>query len=282
MKYIRFFVAVIILLVIVGINSSYNTINTMTASTQTNRNSSTVSTPVEANSTLVSVEVGKIYVSTCPIREISIGHNTIVRYYGDANEDGYIDMGDVVWVERIILGLQSSTAGADANHDGSINMGDVVAIDLIVLGIVSAVPIGDQTPVVKTITITDADLPAPPVSGMTFHFLTPAQGDPGPGKIRVTYLFITYSIWFGVDNNKLWIYHLPKRDAIPASLISYYDSLGIDQYATYTEQDGKYWFNEIPPWINIAKYDPGITTMPVLVSASSTSGQAQISYTTRP
>jgi hypothetical protein len=280
MKYVRLLITGILLLVVVIIHSPCNTI---TASTQNDNSSSTVASPTNS-STLVSAGFGSLFIDTYPSGDIPVVRNTnaLVIYYGDANEDGCIDMGDVVWVERIILGLQSPAAGADANHDGNINMGDVVVIGLIVLGIVDAVPIENLTPVVKTITLSDSDLPSPPVSSMTFHFITPEQGDPGPGKIKATYLFFTYYIWFGVENNKFWVYNLPKRSAVPASLYSYYDSLGIDQYTTYTEQDGKYWFDEIPPWINISKYDPGLTDMPVLVSAASTSGQAQISYTTAP
>jgi hypothetical protein len=41
------------------------------------------------------------------------------------------------------------TAGADANRDGSVNMGDVVRIDMLVLGIVAAIPIDPLTPVQK-------------------------------------------------------------------------------------------------------------------------------------
>jgi hypothetical protein len=134
------------------------------------------------------------------------------------------------------------------------------------------------SPTIKEITMYDSDLPAPPVSGMTFHFIPSAQGDPGPGKIRVSYLFQTYSIWFGVENHKLWVYHLPKRESLPASLAAFYDSLGITQYTTYTEEDGRYWFDGIPPWINIAKYDPNITTIPTLVELESFSGYTKIRY----
>jgi hypothetical protein len=54
---------------------------------------------------------------------------------GDADGDGGVNMGDVVKVERIILGLDPPTAGADANGDGEINMGEVTRIERIVLGL---------------------------------------------------------------------------------------------------------------------------------------------------
>jgi hypothetical protein len=130
---------------------------------------------------------------------------------------------------------------------------------------------------VKKVTVYDSDLPLPPVAGMTFHFITPAQGDPGPGKIRASYGFMTYSIWFGVENSRLWVYHLPRRETFP-QLAGFYDSLGIEQYTTYNEADGKYRFDEIPPWLNVAKYDPNITRIPSLVSTESGEGNATVYY----
>jgi hypothetical protein len=213
---------------------------------------------------------------------VSASSNSTTRYYGDANEDFALDMGDIVTVERIILGLHSFTACADANCDKAINMGDVIAIERILLGLASAIPIEPSAPVIKSLSITDADLPAPPVSGMVFHFITSAPGEPGPGKIRATYAFFNYYIWFGVDHNQLWVFNLPKRESLPSSLTGFYDSLGINQYSVYDEQSGKYWFNEIPAWINISKYDPALTLIPILVSATSVEGHAQISYNSGP
>jgi len=53
----------------------------------------------------------------------------------DANGDGFIDMGDVVKVERIALKLDPVTPSADANRDGLINVGDVIKIERVILGI---------------------------------------------------------------------------------------------------------------------------------------------------
>lgn len=59
----------------------------------------------------------------------------IIRTPGDANLDGNIDIGDVVKVERQILGLDPTLSMmADANGDGKINMGDVTAIERHILG----------------------------------------------------------------------------------------------------------------------------------------------------
>jgi hypothetical protein len=54
---------------------------------------------------------------------------------GDANMDGSVNMGDVVAVERIILGLGLKTATSDANQNYSIDMGDVVRIERNILGL---------------------------------------------------------------------------------------------------------------------------------------------------
>jgi len=54
--------------------------------------------------------------------------------YGNANEDTTIDMRDVTFTERIILGLDASPDLADANYDGRIDMRDVTQTELIMLG----------------------------------------------------------------------------------------------------------------------------------------------------
>lgn len=54
---------------------------------------------------------------------------------GDGNGDGFIDMGDVTRVERIILELVAPRLCADANQDGFTDMGDVTKIERIILGI---------------------------------------------------------------------------------------------------------------------------------------------------
>jgi peptide/nickel transport system substrate-binding protein len=54
--------------------------------------------------------------------------------YGDANEDGKINMQDVTKIERIILEYDESTEMADANQNDIINMQDVTHIELIILG----------------------------------------------------------------------------------------------------------------------------------------------------
>jgi len=54
--------------------------------------------------------------------------------YGDANENGKINMQDVTKIERMILELDDEADMADANQNDKINMQDVTHIELIILG----------------------------------------------------------------------------------------------------------------------------------------------------
>ena len=56
------------------------------------------------------------------------------QLYGDANEDGKIDMRDVTYVGLIILGKKPTNELADANQDGRVNVGDITYIELMILG----------------------------------------------------------------------------------------------------------------------------------------------------
>jgi hypothetical protein len=137
------------------------------------------------------------------------------------------------------------------------------------------------TPETRTVTLTDSDLPQAPIEGMTFHFVAPSSGEKTEGKtgkLVASYGVLSWSIWFGVTDGQFWIYNLPKKENMPESLWSFYDYLGIDQYTVYDEDEGKYYFTELPDWLDISKYDPDVTTMPSLVSAVSVSGQVTIKY----
>jgi peptide/nickel transport system substrate-binding protein len=54
--------------------------------------------------------------------------------YGDANENGKINMQDVTVIERMIMELDEPTDMADANKDETINMLDVTCVELTILG----------------------------------------------------------------------------------------------------------------------------------------------------
>jgi hypothetical protein len=53
---------------------------------------------------------------------------------GDVNQDGTVDMGDALMVEKMILGNIPQTKNGDVNGDGTVNMGDIVEIEQIMLG----------------------------------------------------------------------------------------------------------------------------------------------------
>jgi iron complex transport system substrate-binding protein len=57
-----------------------------------------------------------------------------LEIYGNANEDGTIDMRDFTYTARIILWLEDETELADANFDGEVNVLDMTQIGLIILG----------------------------------------------------------------------------------------------------------------------------------------------------
>ena len=54
--------------------------------------------------------------------------------FGNANEDGTINMQDVTYTELIILEYRDQTELSDAKHDNKINMQDVTQIELVILG----------------------------------------------------------------------------------------------------------------------------------------------------
>lgn len=135
---------------------------------------------------------------------------------------------------------------------------------------------------IRTLTVTDEDLPKPPIEGLTFHFLLPAEHDPGPGKIQAKYLgMISWSVWFGISEGKLWLYHVPRRESLPQFLDEFYDYIGIDEHSVYTEADGKYWVTAIPPWLDLAKYDEDITELPTFISMDTRDSEATITYMLR-
>lgn len=54
---------------------------------------------------------------------------------GDANQDGEVSMGDVVMLQRMILGYNQIIPEADINADGEVNMGDVIITERAILGL---------------------------------------------------------------------------------------------------------------------------------------------------
>lgn len=54
---------------------------------------------------------------------------------GDANFDGDVDMGDIIAIERMMLGLDLTTFASDANRDGDYNIADILCIEKAMLGL---------------------------------------------------------------------------------------------------------------------------------------------------
>lgn len=96
---------------------------------------------------------------------------------GDANGDGTINMGDVVRVERIILGRDPATDGADANGDGSVNMGDVTKIERYILG-QDTPPACNPTP--TSIPVSTSPTPIPSTPTPTSSLTSTPTNEPTP------------------------------------------------------------------------------------------------------
>jgi hypothetical protein len=140
---------------------------------------------------------------------------------------------------------------------------------------------GGGTSQTRTIVFNDDSLPEPP-AGMTAHFTAPSgQNTEGGGQIRVTSGAMAQSIWVGVTDGKLWVGNIPPRDVIASlypSLLPLYDSLGLTDFATYNEKDYRYWFFDLPPWLDIEQYDPDVTKLPYFVSINSKAGTLTAKY----
>ncbi|MBN1190252.1 MAG: Ig-like domain-containing protein [Dehalococcoidales bacterium] len=130
----------------------------------------------------------------------------------------------------------------------------------------------------RTITFSDDSLPEPPIEGMTARYAPPSAPDTGTAWIKITYGTMSWAFYIGVEDSLLWIGHVPAREGIPESMLSFYDSLGLSDFATYNEDDQKYWFHDLPPWLDIQQYDPDITELPLFVSVTSTTGSLTVKY----
>jgi hypothetical protein len=54
---------------------------------------------------------------------------------GDADGNGVVNSSDVTKIERIIVGLDTTTTGADANQDGKVNTADITKVERIIAGL---------------------------------------------------------------------------------------------------------------------------------------------------
>ena len=79
------------------------------------------------------------------------GDDYVLGIYGNANEDGTIDMRDFTYTARIILWLEDETDLADANYDGEVNVLDMTQIGLIILGRESELTLVDEVDRIVTV-----------------------------------------------------------------------------------------------------------------------------------
>ena len=89
------------------------------------------------NKTLASLEIAIVFCLLFFVALPSIATATedeTLDIYGNANEDDIIDMRDLTFTARMILGLEDETELADANYDGRISVADMTQIGLIILG----------------------------------------------------------------------------------------------------------------------------------------------------
>ena len=54
---------------------------------------------------------------------------------GDANGDLVVDMGDVTYIELVILYNWPVLGDGDANRDGAVNVGDITKVERLILGL---------------------------------------------------------------------------------------------------------------------------------------------------
>jgi len=72
--------------------------------------------------------------------------------FGNANEDGTIDVEDVEYTQRIVLGFNDQTQLADSKYDEQINMQDVTQIELIIQGREKELTLVDAADRIVTVT----------------------------------------------------------------------------------------------------------------------------------
>ena len=118
------------------------------------------------NKTLVSLEIAIVFCLLFLVALPSIASATedeTLDIYGNANEDDIIDMRDLTFTARMILGLEDETELADANYDGRISVADMTQIGLIILGRESKLTLVDGAD--RTVTVNK------PVERIAFSYI---------------------------------------------------------------------------------------------------------------
>jgi len=104
---------------------------------------------MKINTILVGITISLLLLAL-PALPAAASDNTL-DIFGDANEDGTINMQDVTYTELIILEYKDVTELADGKYDGKINMQDVTQIELIILGREKELTLIDGTDRVVTV-----------------------------------------------------------------------------------------------------------------------------------
>jgi len=106
------------------------------------------------NKTLVSLEIAIVFcllfLAALP-GLASASEDETLDIYGNANEDDIIDMRDLTFTARMILGLEDETELADANYDGRVSVADMTQIGLIILGRESKLTLVDSADRIVTV-----------------------------------------------------------------------------------------------------------------------------------
>jgi hypothetical protein len=79
--------------------------------------------------------------------------NTFIA--GDANGSGNVSIGDITFVERVMLGYNEPNLRCDANLDGDVNMGDVVRIERMILGLNVPITVDNMQKMILNLIPTD-------------------------------------------------------------------------------------------------------------------------------
>jgi hypothetical protein len=87
-------------------------------------------TPTTAGSSSFTVRVTDGVLSVTQALTININPKV-----GDADGNGVVNSSDVTKIERIIVGLDTTTTGADANQDGKVNTADITKVERIIAGL---------------------------------------------------------------------------------------------------------------------------------------------------
>ena len=131
------------------------------------------------------VLVSIMVLSLCLIGGINIFASGTNPIYGDANEDGKVNVCDLTSVERMILGYESVTPGSDCNNDNDTNMGDIVCIERQILGLA---PIyGDAN---RDYKVDEKDVEA--IQNMTLGLIPETQGADANRDGKVSLADVTF------------------------------------------------------------------------------------------